>query len=87
MPAPDEFGFTSLHCCLSHPGHALHALKRFEEAQACFDIILQSDPAHLQALQHKAETFRDMKKYDEAIATINEVRTLADTRVGSNSPL
>jgi tetratricopeptide (TPR) repeat protein len=49
-------------------GYTYHKLKRFEEAIASYDDVLEIDQSFYKALNNKGLVFRDMAKYEEAIA-------------------
>jgi len=53
-------------------GVALRQLKRYDEAVACFDIVLKDNPTQSQALQYKSQVLADQKKYKEAVVVIDK---------------
>jgi tetratricopeptide (TPR) repeat protein len=47
-------------------GQALQSVGRREEALACFEHILATDPTHTDALYHRADTLYDMERWDDS---------------------
>ena len=58
--------------CLYNCGITLKRLCRFQEAQRCFQTILQSKPDCLKSLSHLGDIYREYAQFDRAIEYFNQ---------------
>ncbi|RLM52845.1 tetratricopeptide repeat protein, partial [Halobellus sp. Atlit-31R] len=56
-------------------------LGRHEEAIDCFQAVLAVEPAHANALLQLARSYRSLKQYDKAAASLTRLHELAPERV------
>lgn len=56
-----------------YQGYRLMGEKKYDEANAVFDQILNKNPDYMPAISGKAEVFKQQEKYDDAVALYDEV--------------
>jgi tetratricopeptide (TPR) repeat protein len=63
-------------------GNYLSVLKKFEEALAVYEDIIENDPQDERASLSRAQTFLDLERYDDALLELNNLKTFSKDPAG-----